>query len=158
MSSTSREFRLDRDVVTHSLNRVGMIDFRGRQIGELSGGQRKRAFLARALAQEGKLLLLDEPFGGVDASTSDTIMGLLRDLRTEGHTVLISTHDLGSIEALCDTVALLAGRTVLASGPTREVFTPENLGRVFGGLPMLTPNGGVVVTGSQAKSSNTGAN
>lgn len=163
MGRLRRPSRHDRDVVTHSLNRVGMIDFRGRQIGELSGGQRKRAFLARALAQEGKLLLLDEPFGGVDASTSDTIMGLLRDLRNEGHTVLISTHDLGSIGALCDSVALLAGRTVLASGPTREVFTPENLGRVFGGLPMLTPGGSVVVAGSQSnvpngKPTNTGAN
>jgi manganese/iron transport system ATP-binding protein len=125
----------DLEIARESLERVGMSAFKNRQIGELSGGQRKRAFLARALAQRGQVLLLDEPFGGVDSSTESVIIGLLRDLRAAGHTVLISTHDLDSVKSFCDTVALIAGRTVLEFGPTERVFTPENLMRVFGGAP-----------------------
>jgi manganese/iron transport system ATP-binding protein len=125
----------DLEIARESLERVGMEAFKDRQIGELSGGQRKRAFLARALAQQGQVLLLDEPFGGVDAATESVIIKLLTELRAAGHTVLISTHDLDSIQGFCDTVALIAGRTVLEAGPTEKVFTQENLMRVFGGAP-----------------------
>ncbi len=125
----------DLEIVKRSLERVGMNTFKDRQIGELSGGQKKRAFLARALAQEGQIMLFDEPFGGVDATTEQVIIQLLTELRTQGHTVLISTHDLDSVRGFCDQVALIANRTVLEYGSTETVFTPENLMRVFGGAP-----------------------
>ncbi|MEO0770164.1 MAG: metal ABC transporter ATP-binding protein, partial [Cyanobacteria bacterium J06649_4] len=127
--------RKDRRIVMESLERVGMSEFRDRQIGELSGGQKKRAFLARALAQEGKIILLDEPFTGVDVKTEKSIITLLMQLRDEGHTVLVSTHDLASISTFCDRVILL-NQTILATGTTEETFTPENLAMTFGGLPV----------------------
>ena len=127
--------RKDRRIVMESLERVGMSEFRNRQIGELSGGQKKRAFLARALAQEGKVILLDEPFTGVDVKTEKSIINLLLQLRDEGHTVLVSTHDLSSISTFCDRVILL-NQTILASGTTEETFTEENLSMTFGGLPL----------------------
>lgn len=129
----------DRRLVMESLERVGMVDFRHRQIGELSGGQKKRAFLARALAQEGKVILLDEPFTGVDVKTEKQIIDLLMELRDEGHTILISTHDLSSISTFCDRTILL-NRTILAEGTTEETFTPENLEMTFGGLPTTKAN------------------
>jgi manganese/iron transport system ATP-binding protein len=122
----------DRVLVESALARVGMADFRGRQIGELSGGQRKRVFLARALAQQGVVILLDEPFTGVDVTTEDQIVALLRDLRDEGKVLLISTHNLGSVPEYCDR-AVLIDRRVLVSGPTETVFTQENLEQAFGG-------------------------
>jgi manganese transport system ATP-binding protein len=125
----------DRRRVMESLERVGMSDFRHHQIGELSGGQKKRAFLARALAQEGKVILLDEPFTGVDVKTEKRMIDLLMQLRDEGHTILVSTHDLASISTFCDRTILL-NRTILASGTTEEVFTEENLAMTFGGLPV----------------------
>ncbi|BAW95520.1 manganese transport system ATP-binding protein MntA [[Synechococcus] sp. NIES-970] len=125
----------DRRIVMESLERVGMVHLRDRQIGELSGGQKKRAFLARALAQEGKILLLDEPFTGVDVKTEKQIIDLLLQLRHEGHTILVSTHDLGSISTFCDRTILL-NRTILATGTTAETFTEENLVMTFGGLPL----------------------
>jgi len=125
----------DRRLVMESLERVNMVDFRHRQIGELSGGQKKRAFLARALAQQGKVILLDEPFTGVDVKTEKQIIDLLIQLREEGHTILVSTHDLTSISTFCDRVILL-NRTILASGTTQATFTPENLAMTFGGLPV----------------------
>ena len=123
---------LDRQKVTEALERVGLADFRKRQIGELSGGQKKRVFLARALAQEGEVILLDEPFTGVDVKTEDAIVGLLRDLRDEGKVMLVSTHNLGSVPEFCDRCVLVRG-TVLASGPTSEIFTREHLEETFGG-------------------------
>ena len=125
----------DRRIVRASLERVGMAEFGDRQIGELSGGQKKRAFLARALAQEGKVILLDEPFTGVDVKTEKSIVDLLLQLRDEGHTILISTHDLASISTFCDRTILL-NKTILAEGTTAETFTEENLVMTFGGLPM----------------------
>jgi manganese/iron transport system ATP-binding protein len=123
----------DRRVAEESLTRVGMLDYRERQIGELSGGQRKRVFLARALAQRGRVILLDEPFTGVDVNTETAIIALLRELRAEGHIMLVSTHNLGSVPEFCDHVVLV-NRTVLAAGPTAKVFTEENLLRAFGGV------------------------
>lgn len=125
----------DRRLVMSSLERVGMVDFRHRQIGELSGGQKKRAFLARALAQESKVMLLDEPFTGVDVKTEKSIIDLMLQLRQENHTILISTHDLASVSTFCDHTILL-NQTILASGTTAETFTEENLALTFGGLPI----------------------
>jgi manganese/iron transport system ATP-binding protein len=118
--------------VEESLQRVGMWEYRDRQIGELSGGQKKRVFLARALAQGGRLILLDEPFTGVDVNTEDAIIALLRELRAEGCVVLVSTHNLGSVPEFCDQVVLI-NRKVLAYGPTEEIFTEQNLTAAFGG-------------------------
>ncbi|MGI0489932.1 metal ABC transporter ATP-binding protein [Pantanalinema rosaneae CENA516] len=123
---------LDQRMVQVSLERVQMSEFRDRQIGELSGGQRKRAFLARALAQQATVLLLDEPFTGVDIKTEKAMINLLLELKAQGHTILISTHDLASITTFCDQVVLI-NRTILAYGDTSEVFTEENLSRTFGG-------------------------
>jgi manganese/iron transport system ATP-binding protein len=125
--------RADRYKVDEALERVGMSEYRHRQIGELSGGQKKRVFLARSLAQEGRIILLDEPFTGIDVKTETAIIALLRELRASGHLMLVSTHNLGSVPEFCDRVVLL-NRTVLAAGPTAEVFTQANLERAFGGV------------------------
>ncbi|HCH49365.1 MAG TPA: manganese/iron ABC transporter ATP-binding protein [Proteus sp.] len=123
----------DHEVVEASLERVGLSGLGHRQIGELSGGQKKRVFLARAMAQEGTVLLLDEPFTGVDVKTENAIIELLRNLREEGHLVLVSTHNLGSVPEFCDHVILI-NRTVLDSGPTETTFTQKNLEHAFGGV------------------------
>lgn len=122
----------DRRIVRESLERVEMWPLRDRQIGELSGGQKKRCFFARALAQQSQVLLLDEPFAGVDIKTEKLMIDLLMQLRQTGHTILISTHDLASITTFCDQVVLI-NRSILAYGDTSEVFTEENLSRTFGG-------------------------
>jgi manganese transport system ATP-binding protein len=100
----------------------------------LSGGQRKRTFLARAIAQRADVLLLDEPFNGVDVRTEQLMAQLFLQLRDSGCTILISTHDLDHVRDFCDVVVLI-NRTVLAYGETSEVFTPENLAMTFGSLP-----------------------
>lgn len=123
----------DQAAVEQALSRVNMLDFRKRQIGELSGGQKKRVFLARALAQEGQVILLDEPFTGVDVKTEEQITALLRELRDEGRVMLVSTHNLGSVPEFCDRTVLVKG-TVLDYGPTETTFTHENLARAFGGV------------------------
>lgn len=123
----------DHRAVAQALERVGMTAFRKRQIGELSGGQKKRVFLARALAQDARVILLDEPFTGVDVKTEEAIIALLRELRTEGRVMLVSTHNLGSVPDFCDRTVLL-NRTVLAYGPTEDVFTQANLEKAFGGV------------------------
>ncbi len=123
----------DRDQVAAALERVGMTRHAKRQIGELSGGQKKRVFLARALAQEGQVILLDEPFTGVDVKTEQQMIALLQTLRDEGCVILVSTHNLGSVPEFCDR-AILLNQTVLAAGPTEVVFTPANLEKAFGGV------------------------
>lgn len=125
--------KADKEAVTTALNRVGMEEFRKRQIGELSGGQKKRVFLARALAQESRVILLDEPFTGVDVKTENAIIDLLAAMRDEGKVMLVSTHNLGSVPQFCDRTILI-NRTILAHGLTSEVFTPENLEKTFGGV------------------------
>ena len=123
----------DRAAVQDALVRVGMDDLADRQIGELSGGQKKRVFLARALAQEAEVILLDEPFTGVDVETEHRIIDLMRALRDEGRVMLVSTHNLGSVPEFCDRVVLI-NRTVLASGLTKDVFTQSNIEKAFGGV------------------------
>jgi manganese transport system ATP-binding protein len=121
----------DRAAVAAALERVGLTGLADRQIGELSGGQRKRAFVARGIAQEASLMLLDEPFAGVDKGSERTIIGLLRSLRDEGKSILISTHDLAGVPELCDEVVLLQNR-VLFQGPPAEALTPDRLALAFG--------------------------
>ncbi|MFD2257040.1 metal ABC transporter ATP-binding protein [Luteolibacter algae] len=123
---------VDKRKVEESLKRVSMWDFRDRQIGELSGGQKKRVFLARALAQGGRVILLDEPFTGVDVKTEQSITTLLRELRESGCIIFVSTHNLGSVPEFCDQVVLI-NRTVLDYGKTEDVFTAQNLALAFGG-------------------------
>jgi manganese/iron transport system ATP-binding protein len=133
MGFLRRPSATDRAKVDEALGRLGLTDLRHRQIGELSGGQKKRVFLARALAQEGRIILLDEPFTGVDVTTEEQIVDLLRTLRDEGHVMLVSTHNLGSVPDFCDRTILVKG-TVLAHGPTETIFTRDNLERAFGGV------------------------
>ncbi|MBV6658057.1 MAG: manganese/iron ABC transporter ATP-binding protein [Devosiaceae bacterium] len=125
--------RADRQAVADALERVDASDFAKRQIGELSGGQRKRVFLARALAQDAQVILLDEPFTGVDVKTEDAIIALMQAMREEGRVMLVSTHNLGSVPEFCDRVVLIKG-TVLCHGPTETTFTQENLSHAFGGV------------------------
>jgi manganese/iron transport system ATP-binding protein len=133
MGFLRRPSATDRAKVDLALSRVRLTDLRHRQIGELSGGQKKRVFLARALAQEGQIILLDEPFTGVDVTTEEQIVTLLRSLRDEGHVMLVSTHNLGSVPDFCDRTVLVKG-TVLAHGPTETTFTRDNLEHAFGGV------------------------
>ena len=122
----------DKKAVLNALERVGMVDFRNRQIGELSGGQRKRVFLARSIAQNTKVILLDEPFTGIDVQTEEEIINLLEEMRKEGRLILVATHNLGSVPQFCD-YTVMVRETVLAYGPTNTTFTPENLKIAFGG-------------------------
>lgn len=128
-----RPRKADHEAVEAALTRVDMTTYRKRQIGELSGGQRKRVFLARALAQNGQVILLDEPFTGVDVKTEAQIIKLLKELRDEGRVMLVSTHNLGSVPEFCDRT-ILVKNTVLQHGPTEEVFTQDNLAKAFGGV------------------------
>lgn len=124
--------RRDHQMVDEALARVNMTEYRKRQIGELSGGQKKRVFLARALAQEGQVILLDEPFTGVDVTTEEQIVALLKALRDEGRVMLVSTHNLGSVPDFCDRTVFVKG-TVIAAGKTEKTFTEDNLQKAFGG-------------------------
>lgn len=121
----------DRDAVAEALERVELTDLADRQIGQLSGGQRKRAFVARGIAQGAGILLLDEPFAGVDKRSEATIVRLLRELAAAGSTVLVSTHDLHALPSLADEAVLLLSR-VLFHGPVAEALEPEQLARAFG--------------------------
>ncbi|WP_127783515.1 metal ABC transporter ATP-binding protein [Rhodococcus sp. X156] len=128
---TRRPRRADHQAVDEALERVELSEHAGRQIGRLSGGQRKRAFVARGIAQDATVLLLDEPFAGVDKRTEATITRLLRELAGAGTTILISTHDLRALPGLADEAVLLRQR-VLVQGDPREVLQPANLARAFG--------------------------
>lgn len=133
-----RPGRAERSLARRCLERVGIADLARRQISELSGGQQQRVFLARALAQEARIYLMDEPFAGVDATTERAIIQLLRQLRDSGRTVVAVHHDLQSIPEYFDWVVLLNLR-LIAAGPVAEVFTPANLQRTYGGqLKILT--------------------
>lgn len=122
----------DRRIVDDALERVGMIEFKDRQIGQLSGGQQQRIFIARALAQQAQIFLLDEPFVGVDASTETTIIQLIKEVNRSGKLIIIVHHDLNKVTEYFDQLILINQR-LIAFGPTQEVFTPETLKRTYGG-------------------------
>jgi len=128
---TRRPRAADHRAVAEALARVELTDHAERQIGRLSGGQRKRTFVARGIAQDARILLLDEPFAGVDRRSEATIVRLLRELAADGRTVLVSTHDLHALPRLADEAVLLL-RRVLFHGPVDEALRPENLARAFG--------------------------
>lgn len=128
---TRRPRPADHDAVDAALARVELADLAARQIGELSGGQRKRTFVARGLAQDARILLLDEPFAGVDKRTEQSLTVLLRSLAAEGRTVLVSTHDLAALTALCDEAVLFARHVVLHDSP-EVILRPENIVKAFG--------------------------
>jgi manganese/zinc/iron transport system ATP- binding protein len=141
--------RRHREAAREALARLGMADLAGRQISQLSGGQQQRVFLARALAQDAKLYLMDEPFAGVDAATEQAIVELLRELRASGKTVLCVHHDLQTAPQYFDDVLLLNMR-VVAAGPTDVVFTRENLVRTYGGrLTLLEEAAHAIATGGR---------
>lgn len=136
LGPTRRARAADRAAVSEALRRVELTEYADRQIGQLSGGQRKRAFVARGLAQGAQILLLDEPFAGVDKRSEATIVELLRDLAREGRTVLVSSHDLHALPRLADEAVLLL-RSVVFHGPVEEALQPDQLARAFG----LEPTG-----------------
>lgn len=138
---TRRVRPADRAAVADALERVELTEYARRQIGQLSGGQKKRAFVARGIAQGARVLLLDEPFAGVDKRSEATIVGLLRDLAADGCTVLVSTHDLHALPQLADDTVLLL-RHVLFHGPVAEALAPEQLAAAFGLDPLGTHSEG----------------
>ncbi|WP_084469323.1 metal ABC transporter ATP-binding protein [Nocardiopsis trehalosi] len=145
MGFTRRPRRADRAAVAAALERTGLTGLADRQIGALSGGQRKRAFVARGIAQGARVFLLDEPFAGVDAPSEATIVEVLRAMSGAGATVLLSTHDLARVPEYCDEAVLLQ-RRVVARGRPEEVLTPDRLMAAFGvgGGPQSPPVGGAV--------------
>ncbi|MBX9391057.1 metal ABC transporter ATP-binding protein [Streptomonospora nanhaiensis] len=134
MGPLRRPRRADREAVEAALERTGLTGLAHRQIGALSGGQRKRAFVARGIAQGAQVFLLDEPFAGVDRPSEATIIEVLSAMRDEGHTLLVSTHDLAGVPRWCDEAVLLQ-RRVVAHGTPEEVLTPERLMSAFGAGP-----------------------
>ncbi|GMV95240.1 MAG: putative metal transport system ATP-binding protein [Candidatus Hydrogenedentota bacterium] len=136
-----RPRKRDKEIARQSLEKVGMLDYAKRQISQLSGGQQQRVFLARALAQQTRVYLMDEPFAGVDAATEKAIVELLRELREQGSTVIVVHHDLQSVPEYFDSVLLLNLRMV-AFGKVESTFTTENLHKTYGGrLNLLTEVG-----------------
>lgn len=131
MGPTRRARKVDREAVAQALDRVELTPYADRQIGQLSGGQKKRTFVARGLAQGATLLLLDEPFAGVDKRSEATITRLLRELADDGATVFVATHDLHALPDLADEAVLLM-RKVLMHGDPDEVIQPKNLALAFG--------------------------
>ncbi len=137
----SRINKADREITMNALKEVGMEHFKKRQIGELSGGQQQRVFLARALCQEADIFLLDEPFVGVDMTTEEKIIQILKKLTAEGKTLLVVHHDLSSVENYFDNVILLNQR-LIAYGKTESTFTKNNIAKAYGGqLPILHKTG-----------------
>lgn len=136
--------RTDREVVRTSMQQMGIADLANHSISDLSGGQQQRVFLARALAQQPHIFLMDEPFTGVDASTQEATLQLLDHLRQQNVTVLISTHDLTLAATRFDSILLLNKR-LLAYGTPQEVLTPEYLGQAFGTHVLKLADGAVLV-------------
>lgn len=127
-----RPTKRDREIARECLEKVKMLPFANRQIANLSGGQQQRVFLARALAQESDLYLMDEPFAGVDAATETAIITLLKELKAKGKTLMVVHHDLPTAKSYFDTLLLLNMR-VVAFGPTEKVFTHDLLQQTYGG-------------------------
>jgi len=139
-----RPGRNDRTVALDALTEVGLADRAGDRFGTLSGGQRQRVLLARAVAQRAELLLLDEPFNGVDATTTDSLLAVLRRLRANGVAVVMSTHDLSVAHLACDEACLL-NRHQVAFGPIEVALTAELLRATYGGSALLLEGGATVV-------------
>ena len=135
-----RPRKQDVDMARDCLHKLGILDYAARQISQLSGGQQQRVFLARALAQEAQLYLMDEPFKGVDARTELAIIHLLRELQKEGKTVVAVHHDLATVPEYFDWVALL-NLQVVAAGPVETAFTPTNLHRTYRSADPLLKGG-----------------
>lgn len=133
----------DTRLAEEAMEELDILDLQDRQIGELSGGQQQRTFLARALAQKADVLLLDEPFVGVDIPTEEKIIEVLRKLSGEGKTLMVVHHDLQAVPEYFNHVILLNQR-LIAHGPTEEVFTPETLRRAFGGQLALLQQAGQI--------------
>lgn len=132
----------DKALARKALREVGMEQFENRQAGELSGGQQQRVFLARALCQEAEAFLLDEPFVGVDITTEEKIIHILKKLAAEGKTILVIHHDLSSVPEYFSRIALINQR-LITFGDTAEVFTKENIANAYSGqLPILHQTGG----------------
>jgi manganese/zinc/iron transport system ATP- binding protein len=141
-----RPGRREREFAFKALEKVGMLDYAGRQISQLSGGQQQRVFLARALAQDAQIYIMDEPFQGVDATTERAIVALLQELRQAGKTVVVVHHDLQTVPEYFDWAALLNVRRI-ASGPVEEVFTEQNLRLTYGGRVAFLRGGSTADTG-----------
>lgn len=122
----------DLEIAKKSLEKVGMASLEKRQISQLSGGQQQRVFLARALAQDASLYLMDEPFTGVDATTEKAIVKLLEEMRHQGKTVIVVHHDLQTVQEYFDWLIML-NQSVIAAGPTEDVFTMKNIQETYGG-------------------------
>lgn len=122
----------DEEIISESLEKVNMLAFSNRQISQLSGGQQQRVFLARALAQQGDLFLMDEPFAGVDIATEELMVNLLKDMRSQGKTLVVVHHDLHTAQSYFDHLVLLNTRLV-GCGPIQEVFTDQILTETYGG-------------------------
>lgn len=116
----------EKQKVLKAIEQVGMLEFKDRQISELSGGQQQRAFIARALVQEADIYLMDEPFQGVDSTTERSIVEILKQLKAEGKTIIVVHHDLQTVPAYFESVALI-NKAVIVSGKVSEVFTQENI-------------------------------
>ncbi len=121
-----------RATAAQALERVGIPELADRQISQLSGGQKQRVFMARTLAQEPDLYLLDEPFAGVDVASEQAIMQVLRSLRDEGRTIVVVHHDLSTVRRFCTHAVLLSDGLLVAAGPLAEAFTPQTLHRAYG--------------------------
>ncbi len=128
----NRPSKHDKVLAQEALEKVGMSDFADRQINQLSGGQQQRVFLARALVQEAEVYFMDEPFVGVDATTERTIVDILKELRSQGKTVIVVHHDLQTLAEYFDWAFLLNVRQI-ACGPVKEVLTSKNLRLAYGG-------------------------
>lgn len=137
-----RPGKRDREVVERMIERVGLSGERDSQIGQLSGGQQQRAFIARALAQEADVLLLDEPLNGIDAGTQEVILAIIEEQREAGKIVLLATHDLVSASCACDCLCCVNERMV-SYGPIEETYTPENLADTYGGPVIMLGRAGV---------------
>lgn len=141
--------RTDREQVMDALSQVGMVDFKNRQIGQLSGGQKRRVFIARALAQETDVLLLDEPFSGVDAAAEHEIMETLDHLQADNITIVLATHDMHKAAQQFDRLLLL-NQTIIAYGSPEDVFTPETLQKAYGGkIGIFQQNGQTIIVTDQ---------
>lgn len=127
-----RPGRKEKEFALKCLEKVDMLEFQNRQIGELSGGQQQRVFLARALAQQTDLFLLDEPFVGIDVASEEVIVRILKELRDDGKTIIVVHHDLSKAERYFDKLLLL-NKELISSGDVKDVFTPKNIAKAYGG-------------------------